>query len=290
MFQKYFSSILIIAMILAFALSADAQRKKPKVPAKKKATPTTEIPKEEPIASEKKNSRPETDEAPTETPVPGKKNSKSADSTVAVNAKQTSAKSVYFYEFSRPGFVVEKIWIDHDESGNGTIRFMKMYYDDEISDPLILSPATADRVRTLWQNLNFLDSIENYQYEKDYSHLGNLKFTMKKDARERIAEFNWTSHADAKALADEYRKISNQYLWMFDMNLSRENQPLESSKIINSLDSQIQRNEIADPEQMLPYLKELGDDERIPLLSRNHAKRIVGEIEKKLAKKKDDKQ
>jgi hypothetical protein len=270
-------------------MSADGQRKKAPVPTKKKATPASEMPKEEPIVSEKKNSRPETEEVSTESPVPGKKNKKTADLTVGVSEKQTTAKSVYFYEFSRPGFVVEKVLIDHDESGKGTIRFMKMYYDEEISDPLALSPATAESLKMLWQNLNFLDSVENYQYEKDYSHLGNLKFTMKKDGRERTAEFNWTTNADAKALADEYRKIGNQYLWMFDMNLSRENQPLESAKIINSLESQIQRNEIADPEQMLPYLKDLGNDERIPLLSRNHAKRIVSEIEKKLAKKKEDK-
>ncbi len=162
---------------------------------------------------------------------------------------------------------------------------MKKYYDEEVSDPIILSESHIKRIKMLWNNLNFLDSTENYQYEKDYSHLGNLKFTMKKDGRERTSEFNWTTNPDAKALADEYRKISNQYIWIFDINVSRENQPLESAKIMNTLDMQIERNEIADPEQMIPFLKELADDERIPLISRNHATRIVKNIEKKLAKK-----
>lgn len=290
MFHKYFSKILIFALILGFAISANAQKRKPKTPAKKSTTTKIEVPKEEPIVSEKTNVRPEEESVPAEIPVSGKKNSKAEVLPNAVITKQSKTKPVYFYEFSRPGFVIEKVQIEHDENGVGTIRFMKMFYDEEISDPLVLSQSTSDRTKMLWQKLNFLDSTENYQYEKDYSHLGNLKFTMKKDGRERTTEFNWTANPDAKALADEYRRIGNQYIWTFDMNISRENQPLESSKIVNMLDSQLERNEIADPEQMIPYLKDLGNDERIPLLSRNHVKRIIVEIEKKTAKKLEGKQ
>jgi len=46
------------------------------------------------------------------------------------------------------------------------------------------------------------------------------------------------------------------------------------------MDSYIKRNEISDAAQLVPYLKELGDDERIPLIARNHAKRLIKQIEK----------
>ena len=32
---------------------------------------------------------------------------------------------------------------------------------------------------------------------------------------------------------------------------------------------------------MLPYLKDLSNDERIPLIARNHVTRIIKDIEKK---------
>ena len=40
-----------------------------------------------------------------------------------------------------------------------------------------------------------------------------------------------------KLLADEYRKIGNQFIWMFDINVARENQPLEAPRIMDALDS-----------------------------------------------------
>jgi hypothetical protein len=67
---------------------------------------------------------------------------------------------------------------------------------------------------------------------------------------------------------------------MFDMNVSRVNQPLESPKLMDVLDGYIKRNEVSDATQLLPFLKELGDDERIPLIARNHATRLIKQIEK----------
>ena len=79
---------------------------------------------------------------------------------------------------------------------------------------------------------------------------------------------------------DEYRKIANQYVWQFDMSVSRENQPLDSPSLMDTLDSYLRRSEISDPRQMLPLLKEISNDERIPLIARNHAAKLVEKIER----------
>ncbi len=73
---------------------------------------------------------------------------------------------------------------------------------------------------------------------------------------------------------------------MFDINLARENQPLEAPKLMERLESLVKRNEISDGQQITPLLKEIADDERIPLIARNHATRIVKLIEKQSEKKK----
>ena len=46
------------------------------------------------------------------------------------------------------------------------------------------------------------------------------------------------------------------------------------------LDGYLKRGEISDPKQMLPLLKELSNDERIPLVARNHASKLAAVIEK----------
>jgi hypothetical protein len=81
-------------------------------------------------------------------------------------------------------------------------------------------------------------------------------------------------------LTDEYRRIANQAIFIFDISLARENQPLNSPKLLDVLDSYLKRNELSDPQQLLPLLRELSTDERLPLMSRNHAERILKKLEK----------
>ena len=217
---------------------------------------------------------------PTKTP-PTKKNERPADgNSSGGNAVGSKSEPNYFYEFSQPAFTVSKILIEHDEAGNGTISFMKNISDETISDPIKVSPATLGKINTALATLNFFDSTENYQYEKDYTHLGNIKIKVKKDGREREAKFNYTNNPKAKELADEFRKIGQQFIWIFDINVARENQPLESPRLLDALDSMIRRSEVSDAAQMIPLLKELSNDERIPLISRNHAVKLIKQIEK----------
>ena len=261
-------------MISALAISFTAQTRKP-VKKNVKPAATEESPTPEP--------------SPTPVPTPEsqpinkqvKKNERPANGNSANgNAARTTGTPNFFYEFAQPNFVVSKINIAHDENGKGTISFMKNVSDEVITDPIQLSEAAMERINAVLKTLDFMNSTENYQYEKDYSHLGNITIKIVRDGRTRETKFNWTQNQDAKALSDEYRKIGNQYIWMFDINLARTNQPLEAPKLMDLLDSYIKRNEISDAAQLIPFLKELGDDERIPLIARNHATRLVKEIEK----------
>jgi len=288
MLQKTLSKFLFgfVFFSLAFAALAQTKQKSTKKNVKKTAQTKTvsveETPAKLPL---KKNERPATENQDSLTESDTKANNR--DSKLNIHSVAVSENElVYFYEFSQPNFVVSQVFIEHDENGKGKITFLKKDFSEPISDPIQLSPATLGRIKTTYQTLNFLDSMENYQYEKDYSHLGNMKFTVRKDGRERIAKFNYTVNKDAKTLADEYRKIAQQYVWIFDIKTARENYPLETPALMDSLDSLIKRNEISDAAQMSPFLQELTNDERLPLIARNHATRIIKAIEKKKEEKK----
>jgi hypothetical protein len=195
------------------------------------------------------------------------------------NNKSVAASVKYSYEFTQPNFLVSRIFIEHDTNGRGQITFERKN-SDPITDPLDLSGVTVARLKTLWDALHFLDSQQSYQSEKQYPHLGTNSLRMTEGTRDRLAEFNWTGDKDAFALVTEYKRIANQAIFLFDIALARENQPLESPKLMDEFDDYLRRNEIADPQQLLPLLRELSTDERLPLIARNHAARIVKKIEK----------
>lgn len=297
-------NLFIIAAVVLCSAFGSAQssfaQSKTKKPVKKTTAKKTQSPKVEnpqPLAA--------ADETPIEnqTTAPVKRNERPAAATNETTAepqkknqsardfKQTSSSSrepqnFYFYEFSQPNFVVKHLIIEHDETGKGKIVIEKKDFDEPETDPLQLSPATMEKLNRLFQTLNFLDSTEVYQSPmRDYGHLGNSKIRRKADGRERTVEYNWSENKDAKALSDEYRRIGQQAVWIFDINIARVNYPLEAPSLMDQLDSLIKRDEITDPAQLVPVLQKLTNDEKIPLIARNHAARIVKDIEKKNAGK-----
>ncbi|MEO6654556.1 MAG: hypothetical protein ABIO36_00585, partial [Pyrinomonadaceae bacterium] len=129
--------------------------------------------------------------------------------TETVNDTKTNVRAVaavivptYFYEFTRPGFTYSRIVIEHNEAGKGKISFLKEGFNELITDPIDLSTVTVTKINAALAALNFLDSTENYQHEHDFSNLGNIQITLKKDGRERTVKYNWTNNKDAKALMD----------------------------------------------------------------------------------------
>ncbi|HEX9930316.1 MAG TPA: hypothetical protein VGB02_17405 [Pyrinomonadaceae bacterium] len=220
-------------------------------------------------------------------PPAGKKNQREASNQAGKNVETAkAAKMPYAYEFSQPDFLVNHVLIEHDENGKGTITFEKRQLGEPITDPIQISPAALERIKKLWSELNFLDSTDVYQSAKyDYPHLGQMKLRMETDGKKREAGLNWTENKTAESLTKEYKRLTEHYIWLFDINLARENRPLEAPKLVEKLEGLIKRGEIYDVALLLPILREIKDEERIPLIARNHAERIIKLIEKMSEKK-----
>lgn len=251
--------ILLATFCFALLGTTQAQTKK-----NSRATPTPE-PTPESKNPAKRNERPD---------VP--KDSKSQ----ALDALNDQPPATHYYEFTRPGFSYGRIVIEHNDHGKGTISFLKDGHEEMIIDPIAMSAVTMSKISAVLNELKFLDSTEEYQHVRDYSHLGNMTFTLRRDGRSRTTKYNWTENKPAKELMDEYRRIGNEYTWRFEILLARQNLPLQTPGLMDALDSYFKRNEISDPVNMLPFLTELSNDERLPLMARNHASKLVKGIEK----------
>lgn len=203
-----------------------------------------------------------------------------APSSPATAPEATIGKVSYSYEFTQPNFFIRHILIKHDENGRGEITFERKDEDAAIVDPIELSPTALARVKALWEALRFLDSNAVYQSEREFPHLGTMRLGMERETRSRVAEFNWTNDPNAAALVSEYRRAADQAIFVFNISVSRQNQPLEAPKLMDTLDKLYKSNGLSDPQQLVPLLRELSNDERIPLIARNHAVRLLKQIQK----------
>ena len=103
---------------------------------------------------------------------------------------------------------------------------------------------------------------------------------MERGDRKRVAEFDWTNNSSAADLVAEYRRAADQAVFVFDISITRENQPLNAPKLMEALESLLRRNGLSDPQQLLPLLKDITTDEHLPLIARNHAQRLIKKIQK----------
>ncbi|SRR5258708_7032387 len=186
----------------------------------------------------------------------------------------------YSYEFAKAEFVISHVVIEHDALGRGKITFERRGEETPIVEPIELSISALGRVLGLWTQLHFLDSNENYQTPKSFAHLGTYKLHMDDGPRRRTAEFNWSNNKEAWSLANEYRRVTEQAILIFNLKLAREMQPLNAPQLLNEMEMLLVRDGLSDPYQLVPLLKELRTDEHIPLIARNHADRILKKIEK----------
>jgi hypothetical protein len=229
--------------------------------------------------------------APSPTPAPQKAAARAEAQTKANRREEPPASGAaapaedpnaahYVYEFENPDFLVYFIHIEHDERGRGLIRFERRSDTEQLTEPFELSPAALTRVQGHWSALNFLDSTAQYQGERNYPSYGKSRLRMRRGGRERTAEFNYAADPNAFALADEYRRAAEQAVLVFEIKVAMESQPLELPKLIGKLDSLVERKGVSDARQLLPLVRELTGDERVPLVGRNHAARILKKMEK----------
>ena len=259
-------------IITGAAIGASAQSRAKGKPSAEQSAPkkTTARPDEQP-APKKTTPRPEEQQGTTTT-TPAKPG--------AAAAKEDPNAARYIYEFEHPDFFVYFIHIEHDDAGRGLIRFERRSDAEQTTEPFQLSPAALGRIAARWAALKFLDSTANYQGERTYPSYGKSRLTMRQSGRTRTAEFNYATDPDAFALADEYRRAADQAVLVFELKVAVESQPLETPKLLSRLDSLVEGTRLSDPQQLVPFLRELSTDERVPLVGRNQIARTLKKLEK----------
>ncbi|MEK7834020.1 MAG: hypothetical protein AAB401_23230, partial [Acidobacteriota bacterium] len=190
-----------------------------------------------------------------------------------------SSAAAYRYRFENEKFTTTLQEIEFDGSGRGKFRFKKKD-SEEIVNELALSPALMTQIQSLFDQLNFLSSQEDYQHKKDFSHLGTMTIYQSRNGKQRTVKFNYTDNSVMSQLRDVFQNIVNQETRFFEIEVVRETDPISTPTQMRMLDDDLRSKRIADPYRFVPLLKDIKLDEAVPLIARNHADRILKAISK----------
>lgn len=194
-----------------------------------------------------------------------------------------TAAARYNYLFENPRFTTPVQEVGFDDDGKGEFRFKKKD-QDEIVLKLNLSPELLSHVRTLFNELNFINSDEDYQHKKDFSHLGVMTITQIRDGKERVVKVNYTDNQPLNRLIEIFRNIATQETRIFELETVRTNDPISTPAQLRLLETELKGKHIADPVRLTPILQDIKLDEAVPLIARNHAERLLQYIQKNKSK------
>jgi hypothetical protein len=195
------------------------------------------------------------------------------------SSKETSAKTSYRYVFVNERFTIPRLEVEFDGAGAGQYTFKRKELD-EITNKLKISASLLAQINALFAEVDFLNSKESYQHKKDFSHLGTMTITMKRGGQERSVTFNYTDNEPMMKLAEIFRGITTQEMRVFDIENTRQSDPISTPNQMRQLESELKGKHIADPAALIPLLKDIQQDEGIPLIARNHAQRLIEMIQK----------
>lgn len=192
---------------------------------------------------------------------------------------ERSGDTTYHYLFENEKFTTPRIELEFGGDGKGSFRFKKKD-SDEIANPLQVTPTVLEQINSLLAEVNFLESSENYQHKKDFSHLGNITIEVAKGGKQRKVQFNYTENMAMNKLANIFRNLATQETRVFEIETIRQSDPISTPAQLRFLDSELRSKSIADPERFVALLQDIKMDEGVPLIARNHADRLLKEIRK----------
>lgn len=204
-----------------------------------------------------------------------------AQTQIQINGdhKESADQTKYSYFFDNEKFTTPHIEISFDAAGKGEFKFKKKELD-EMTNKIEVSSTVLAQINSILSEVGYFDSNENYQHKKDFSHLGTITIDIAKPGKHRKVTFNYTENVAMNRLANIFRNLATQENRVFEIESIRQNDPISTPAQLRYLESEMKSKTIADPERFTPILNDIKQDESVPLIARNHAKRLLDQIQK----------
>jgi hypothetical protein len=190
------------------------------------------------------------------------------------------ATTSYWFIVVSPNFPVVRAELQFDDAGQGTFTFVRQEDQQTVQAPLKLLPETVERVNRLLDELRFLASREEYQANRNLSHLGTVTLRVRRGTQEREVSLNYTTNPAMRTLVTLLRGVISQESRVLAIELARRHEPLDLDRQMQALKREVSNGWLAEPKKLLALLEDLRSDQEVLLIARRRAEEIIRKIQK----------
>jgi len=184
------------------------------------------------------------------------------------------------YRFENSQFLIPKIELTIDGAGHGRLTWERKDARKPLSRDVRVSDRGLADLRNLLVRLDFVHSTAEYQTREDHSNLGTTAIRVVQAGVSREVVFNYTQNRDADALGRLLRGIANREMYVAELEVAIQHQPLETPAALSVLAQEFAQGRIGDATGLLPLLTSMADDMALPLITRNKATELARRISK----------
>jgi hypothetical protein len=182
------------------------------------------------------------------------------------------------YRFENERFVISSIELALGSGGEGTLRFVKQGLGAPVDRKVSVGPDTLRALDEALGRLNYLAPPADLQGPNDHSNLGTVSLAVSRAGSVHVARFNYTHNRDARLVADLLGGIANREIHAFGLETAARYTPLETAALLGVLESELRLKRVAEPEALVPLLRDIGENFALPLLVRNKAVRLADSL------------
>lgn len=177
------------------------------------------------------------------------------------------------YTKSFPGSVPAYVSISVDSQGAAEYREAA---DDDRPVRFSVNPREAQTIFDLAAKLNFFkDTLES---PAKVARMGLKTLRFEKDATAQQTQFNYTDNPDARLLADWFERVSETEQQRERLERAARYDKLGVNQALLEVQSGWERKRLVAPEQLLPLLDRVANNETYVHMARTRAAALAGQI------------
>jgi hypothetical protein len=182
----------------------------------------------------------------------------------------------YCHENTRGPYEMQCIRLDAEAKGE--VKF-KRRAADTVDLPIQLSAMGRDKFLALLSATNYLDHPETFESGRKIADLGVKRLTVELPSGKREGTFNYSLRKDITDLSNFFEGLINQETLSFDLMNALQFERLSIPKRLEQVETELKANRIADPEQLVPVLEKIENDQQVINYARTQAGKIKRQIQ-----------
>lgn len=171
----------------------------------------------------------------------------------------------------------EYLYIRVDTSGQGVYEGRSLE-DEPDPKPLILGEKVTRRVFKLTEELDHFRGLR-FKSKKGIANLGEKTLIYRDSEREHKVVYNYSTNRNIRELASLFEKIANAQRHLAVLQHAVKFDRLGLAAHLRKIQIDLEKEAIADPQQLVPTLKQIASNPRLLNLAQSRAQSILEKLQ-----------